>query len=50
MSTIVYLRCANDHPNAIPIQDRDRAVGTKCKCGAGLVANEPRPRPPRRWG
>lgn len=51
METLYYLRCAQDHPNAVPLSQRDTRVGSACQaCGQPLLANPPRERfPPRRF-
>ena len=49
MDILTYLRCANDHPNSVTLQNRDLRVGTACTtCGAPLQANPPRERFPAR--
>lgn len=47
--TMVYLRCAKDHANAVPMGDRFLYVGRACsRCGSPLLAEPERERPPRR--
>jgi hypothetical protein len=52
IETQTYLRCPKDHPNAVPLSQRDSRVGTPCRaCGEPLQANPIRERPPpRRYG
>ena len=45
----VYLRCPKDHPNGVPMNQRQERIGTPCvTCGLPLQAIAERERGPPR--